>query len=186
MSNLGTNNPSNNDVVDQKALLVFIDDLIKAKNDPSITEKELPEVRKLLLNEVNLAINSHLVNLLPKKAQLELDKLLDENPSDEQLNVFFIRNVSNLEIEVAAALLNFRAAYLYSVRDQIVKAVESISPVVPNVQTSVDEKILSAPLSPAPVQPSAAPNQNFDFPLPSAPPAPLPSTGNPNDVKKWN
>lgn len=100
-------------VKNQIALLSFVDDLIKARTDQKYAEKDLPNIKTLLLKEVNDAINTHLVSLLTEKDQLELDKFLDQNPTDDQLDDFFRKKIPNLEVEIASVLLNFRAAYLY-------------------------------------------------------------------------
>jgi hypothetical protein len=198
-------------VMDQVALLGFVEDLIKARNDQTVTPAELPVIRQVLLGEVNQAINSHLVNLLSERQQIELDKLLDTNPSDEQLNNFFTKTIPNLGVEIAAALLNFRAAYLYPIRDQISTAVQSIAPAAPQAQQPVPQQVQQTPVQqPAPQQPAVQPSNSYqnaddvmpaplppqqagvsddllaDFPLPPAPPAPVPSKMDPSSLKKWN
>lgn len=108
--------PSDNQsMMDEAAILSFIDDLIRDKNDSTITPGNVSQVREMLLEEVNNAINTHLVNLLSEPGQIQLDQLLDKDPSDDELNQFFLQKIPNLEIEIAAALLNFRSAYLYPV-----------------------------------------------------------------------
>ena len=100
---------------DQQVLLNFVDELLSVKKDPTMTEETMPQVRLTLLNEVNDSINAHLLNLLPEDAQIELDELLDQNVSDEELNGFFTRKIPDLETEIARALINFREAYLADV-----------------------------------------------------------------------
>lgn len=101
-------------IKNQLALLTFIDDLIKEKKDPSINEKNIAEVRTILLNELNKAINIHLISLLTEKDQKDLEALLDTNPPDDVIDDFFVKRIPNFEEEVAVVLLNFRSAYLYS------------------------------------------------------------------------
>lgn len=100
---------------DEMVLLAFVDELIAAKKDPSITQDNLPQVRQTLFNEVNDAINSHLVGLMSEDDQIELDKLLDEEVSDDVLNTFFMQKIPHLENEITSALINFREAYLVDV-----------------------------------------------------------------------
>lgn len=145
--------PQNNEaLMDEAAILSFIGDLIQEKRDPNITEENLPQVKEMLLQEVNNAINTHLVNLLSEQDQIELDGLLDKDPSDEELNQFFLQKIPNLEIEIAAALLNFRAAYLYPVTQDTQGAASLQSPI--DIQQQPEEEDLSAfaPL-PAPLAP---------------------------------
>ncbi len=98
---------------DQVALLSFVDDLIKERKDPNVNEKNIADVRALLLKELNDAINTHLVSLLTERDQIELDVLLEKKMTNEELDDFFRKKIPNLEVEIASALLNFRAAYLY-------------------------------------------------------------------------
>lgn len=104
--------PSDQAMKDQAALMSFIEGLIKDKKDPNITQQSMPQVKAMLLTQLNEAINTHLVNMLSEKDQIELDDLLNKNPSDDELNAFFKSRIPNLEPEIASAMLNFRAAYL--------------------------------------------------------------------------
>ncbi|MDH7476341.1 MAG: hypothetical protein QHH09_02610 [Microgenomates group bacterium] len=100
---------------DQAALLSFVDDLIEARKDPNITDKNREQMRAFLLQQVNEAINTHLITLLSEDEQKELDVLLDKDVSNEELDRFFQQKIPNLTVEIATALLNFRAAYLFPV-----------------------------------------------------------------------
>ena len=117
-------------VRDQVALLSFVDNLIKEKNDQSVKPDALPQVKAALLNELNQMINTHMVAILSDVDQRELDVLLKNKVSDEELDNFFKKKIPNLTAELASVLLDFRAAYLYKP--------EALAPVAP----------------PAPVKPS--------------------------------
>lgn len=97
---------------DQVALLSFIDDLIKEKNDQSIKPEQLAQVKAALLQELNEMINTHLVTMLPEADQRQLDAMLDRNVSDEEMDDFFVKKIPNLSAEIASVLLDFRSAYL--------------------------------------------------------------------------
>ena len=97
---------------DQVALLSFIENLIKEKNDPSIKPEALPQVKTALLNELNQMINIHMVAILPDSDQRELDILLKNKVSDEELDKFFSEKIPNLTAELASVLIDFRTAYL--------------------------------------------------------------------------
>lgn len=151
-------------MMDQVALLSYIDDLIKARTDLNPTPEDLPKLKTFLLHEINNAINTHLVSKLSAEAQKELDALLDKKPTDEELNTFFTRYIPNLEAEIAVALLTFRATYLYPVtnKKQGQTPARKIMPApLPDNKTE-----LLAP-SPAPVEKSEK-----ELTVPVAPPAP--------------
>lgn len=132
-------------IMDQVALLSYVDDLIKERKDPDVKPENMADVRGLLLKEVNNAINVHLIGLISEKDQVELDELLDKNVPDDELNQFFIKKIPNLEVEIASALLNFRAAYLYPLSD-----VPDKLPVAPLEDKSKEEFVPDLP-PPAPV-----------------------------------
>ena len=105
-------------LMDDVALLSYIDDILKERTDLKLTEEEKPKVKAALLKEVNEAINMHLISILSEKDQQELNAFLDKNPTDEELTGFFKQKIPNLPTEIATALINFRAAYLFKVREQ--------------------------------------------------------------------
>lgn len=102
-------------LMDRAAMESYVDDLIRDRADPHIKPENLPQTKQILLSQVNEAINMHLVNLLSPQDKIALDDLLVKNPSNEELDKFFLEKVPNLQVEIASALLNFRAAYLYAV-----------------------------------------------------------------------
>jgi len=103
------------DLKDQAALLSFVDEMIKERNDPNITDKNRDQMRAFLLYKANEAINTHLITLLSEEDLKELDQLLERNVSNQELDEFFKKKIPNLSVEIATALLNFRAAYLFPV-----------------------------------------------------------------------
>ncbi len=100
---------------DQIAIATFVDKLIEERKDPEVIPQTLSTVRALLIKKVNEAINEHFVSMLSDEDVIELDKLLEGKVPDEQLNSFFRSKIENVSVEIATALLNFRAAYLYPV-----------------------------------------------------------------------
>ncbi|OGK17451.1 hypothetical protein A2774_00265 [Candidatus Roizmanbacteria bacterium RIFCSPHIGHO2_01_FULL_39_12c] len=145
-------------VRDQVALLGFLDNLIKEKNDPSLTPEKLPQVKAALLQELNEMINSHMVKLLSEDAQRRLDAIFDRNASDEEIDDFFINNIPILSAEIASVLLDFRAAYLYPLQTPTQQKIQerttvNIQPPPPPAPAPVDTsaKELSDALPPAPV-----------------------------------
>ncbi len=121
-------------VRDQVALLSFIDDLIKEKNDPSIKPDQLQNIKAALLTELNEMINTRMVTLLPEVSQRQLDAMLERKATDEELDKFFSEKIPNLSAEIASVLLDFRGAYL--------------TPLTPTTAAAKDESLMP---SPAPV-----------------------------------
>lgn|SRR3989344_950373 len=129
------NQPLNNQpqgVRDQVALLSFINDLIKEKNDPAIKSEALPQVKTALLNELNQMITTHTVAILSETDQRELDILLKNKTADEELDKFFLEKIPNLKAELASVLLDFRAAYLYKPEKPVETSMPIPAPVKPS------------------------------------------------------
>lgn len=162
-------------IMDQVALLSFIDEMIQARKDPAIKPENLPNVKTVLLRELNETINTHLITLLSEKDQRELDGLLDKNVSDDELNDFFSKKIPNLEAEMVSALLNFRAAYLFPVTSE-----DTTAPVVrratdqSKVQDITSDLPTPVPIAPLPLnshKKSSDKGETTGFDLP--PPAPV-------------
>ena len=139
----------NQGIKDQVALVSFIDDLIKEKNDQSIKPDTLPKIKEMLLKQLNEMINTHMINLLSDKDKIELDKLLDNNASNEELDKFFERKILNLKSEIASVLLDFRASFLGLYEKS--KDKESKEKEVNQAQTDNNEKEELENPQPAPV-----------------------------------
>ncbi|MFA6532411.1 MAG: hypothetical protein WCT22_00260 [Patescibacteria group bacterium] len=97
---------------DQVALLSFIEDLLKEKNDSTIKPEALPQVKAALLKELNDMINTHMVAILPEADQRELNILLKNKVAVEEIDKFFEEKIPNLAAELASVLIDFRTAYL--------------------------------------------------------------------------
>lgn len=109
MDDNNTNPTQDQGISDQAALLAYVEQMIKDSGDPA---QDTQENKQELLKAVNDEINRHLVDLLSEADQEELNTLLDREASDEELNNFFSSKVPNIDEEIAAVLLNFRAMYL--------------------------------------------------------------------------
>ncbi len=132
--------PSDKAMADQAALLSYVDDLVRDRKDPTVNDQNIKLVKAALLQEVNNDINLQMIKLLSDMDKVKLDELLDKNPSDDELNQFFMDKIPNLEQEIAAVLLNFRAAYLLPVMGETpVVPSESLSPPPPPPPAPVAE-----------------------------------------------
>lgn len=102
----------NTQAVNEQALESFVDELIKAKNSPEVTDETRAEVKQMLMNDVLQGINAHLVSLLSDEDVEHLNEMLDREATDEELNAYFTEKIPNTQDEIAKALVNFRDGYL--------------------------------------------------------------------------
>lgn len=163
---------------DEVALLSYVDDLLKARTDLNLKPEEIPNVRLMLLEEVNEAINTHLIQVLTDAERTELDGLLKNNATDAELDAFFAKQIPNVSAEITTALLNFRAVYLLPITKSQPTPTEKLADIATNpaVPTPVvktgneDEVIMPAPQFDEVQAPSVAP---VAPPAPSVAPAPV-------------
>ncbi len=103
-----------NDDNNQSALYSFIDDLLTEVNTNEVSPEDLPQLKALLMLELQEVINVHLVSKLSENDQQELEKMLDRDAPAKELDQFFTQKIPNLEGEIMIALLSFRSAFLSS------------------------------------------------------------------------
>ena len=170
-----------NKIMDQVALVSFVDDLIRDRKDPNVTDANMADIRATLLKKVNEEINIHMINCLTDKERIELDALLDKNPGDKELHEYFISKIPNLSVEIASVMLRFRAAYLLPLAQEQNQPENELSAIssgsFDSVQQAPSTETLNAkqnqinPLDdmrPAPVRP-----QEQSKPPENLPPAPV-------------
>lgn len=138
--------PGDKAVMDQVALMSFVERIIAERNDPAVTPEKLPAVKAKVLEEMNEALNRHLIDRLSEEDKQALAALLDSNPSDEGLNKFFIEKIPSIDVEIASALLTFRNAYIAP----ILQEGDSGSAQEQAVSTDASDEL--PPLTPAPVE----------------------------------
>lgn len=144
------NTISEQSLKDQVALVSFVEDLIKERKDPNITDANVNQVKAMLLREVNDSINAHLINLLSGDDQKALDSLLDTSPADDAINAFLTQKIPNLEIEIAAALLSFKEAYLLPVVKSLSIPENHLPEIKPDISPSMPPPLMPAPIDKKP------------------------------------
>lgn len=112
--------PSEQNVVyDQMAIEGFAEDLIKERFTETLSEAEHENIKKTLVSELHDHINKTLIDSISEQDQVELENILDMEAPDQVLDVFFEQKIPDMAAKVAAALLEYRAIYLYPVTGQI-------------------------------------------------------------------
>ena len=106
-------NQQNQEMKDKAALYDFVAELLHSRPDMKLTPEEEPLVMEQLVKELDYTINAHLMDLLTDEAVEEFNKLLDTDPSTEQINEFLSKHIPNLSGEVASAMIEFRTVFMY-------------------------------------------------------------------------
>lgn len=135
---------------DQAALVAFVEQVVKEKNDPAITPEVMPQVVEALFDELNDQINTHMINILSDEKRKQLEAILDSDAPDSEIDTFFEKNIPNLEAEVTAVLLNFRAGYLAAIKPgPVLPREEEKTEPAAVIETSSDDNLMPAPPAPS-------------------------------------
>jgi hypothetical protein len=91
----------------------FLDELIEAKQyPPTIPQGFKDQIKSDLRPLLTKAINLNLVVSLPNPDQQAINKLIDGDATDEEIQKFLDERIKNQEYIIAKTLIRFRSKYL--------------------------------------------------------------------------
>ena len=93
-------------------LLQFVEDLYNAKGYKHLSPERHDEIVNELFQKVNDFLLEKSIAALSDKDTLALDKLLDQNASDEKIQEFFSEKIPNAPSFIGSVLYEFRKIYL--------------------------------------------------------------------------
>ena len=100
------------DQVKTPTLSDYADTLIKEKNFTTLTPGAYEQIKQDVLTRLNDFIIAKVIAKFSDAQIEEFNKLLDTNPSDEQLQSFISSNLDNPTVVIGDLLLSFRKIYL--------------------------------------------------------------------------
>lgn len=84
--------------------------------DEAHGDKLNPDLRENMINDLNGRLQNHilasLMQAFPDDKADELEKFMDTNPAQPEIEEFFKNNIPNLNEVTAGAMLEFRTIYL--------------------------------------------------------------------------
>ena len=166
---------ADNVLADEQAMEQYVDELIKEKNSPYVTEANIQEVKDELMDSLSESLNQKMIDELSDEQVQQLNDLLDKNVSDEELSQFFTQCIPNLSQLVSQVLLDFRAGYLNIAVEQpkeeeITTAIrEQLSSIVNEQVSQSDTSVQSQPPMDDFISAPPAPVSNMPPVLPPAP-----------------
>lgn len=95
----------------EKLLSDFVNELVKDKNLPQLEPEVLEEIKKDLLDRLEIHINAGLLALLPESAMDKFDVLLSQG-NEQATQTYLHQHIPNLETKLAELLVDFKQAYL--------------------------------------------------------------------------
>ncbi len=134
--------------LDEKALSQYVDELIKEKNSPYVTDANRAEVKEQLMQDVADAINQKLIDKLTDDQVEELNVLLDKDATDEELSGFFHSLIPNIPELITQVFVDFRSGYL----SVMYKEEDNAQDLTPAPLDSMDSNFMPPPPPPAPVK----------------------------------
>ena len=99
---------------DERMLMAYVDSMIAQRGAAEgMSEEEHGALRRVLFGELNDAIEQEMLMALPDEKLAELEKILDENESDEVLEDFFAGTDDiDMTPAIEGAMEKFREGYL--------------------------------------------------------------------------
>lgn len=95
-------------IQDEIAMEKFVDDLVTAREDLWVKPENRERFKKALMEQLTDEINNHFINLLTKDDQHLLNKLLDKEITNQELNLFFDQRVDNHVAHLTMIFQRFR------------------------------------------------------------------------------
>lgn len=95
----------------EKLLSDFVDQLIVDKGLPQLEPEVLEEIKKDLLDRLEIHVNAGLLALLPETAMDKFDALLDQE-NKEATQTYLHQHIPNLDVKLAELLVDFKQAYI--------------------------------------------------------------------------
>lgn len=143
-----------NKLNDEKVLAMFVDRLIADKGGDTLDAKQKETLQKELLEELDERIQQAMIRALPDAKLMELEKLLDEDAPDEEIEGFFKGADADFDPAIRKAMDEFRTDYF---KDKIKVSVKtSILETAPATVTEAPKAEVSQAVSETPVTPTPA------------------------------
>lgn len=96
---------------DEKVLRMFVDRLIADKGGDTLDAKQKEILQKELFEELDERIQQAMIRTLTDAKLVELEKLLDEDAPDEEIESFFKRADADFDPAIRKAMDEFRTDY---------------------------------------------------------------------------
>ena len=154
-----------NKLNDEKVLQMFVDRLIADKGGDTLDAKQKETLQGELMAELDERMQQAMIRALPDAKLMELEKMLDADASDEEIESFFMSAGVDFDPEIRKVFEAFRTDYF---KDKI--------------QVSVKTSVL-APAASASAGATAAPGATFAAPsvataqAPAVAPVAMPTPG---------
>jgi hypothetical protein len=93
-------------IKDQVALLHFVDNCMMSNHHDKPNDRA--RLRRSYLEQLYQEIYTHIVSALAEKDRQALNKLLDQLPSNQEMDRFLMQRIPDMETKIAGAMLKFR------------------------------------------------------------------------------
>lgn len=169
-----------NKLNDEKVLAMFVDRLIADKGGDTLDAKQKETLQKELLEELDERIQQAMIRALPDAKLMELEKLLDEDAPDEEIESFFKGADADFDPAIRKAMDEFRTDYFkdkikVSVKTSILETASMAVTEAPKAEVS--QAAPAAPVTPAPAATAAPAGSVAPVTAPVSPAAGQPVQG---------
>jgi len=94
------------------ALVQFVDRLVEERGFKGLDEAVIEQIKKDVMTRVEDRINATILQKLPSNKLDDFETLLDSKAGEKKIQDFCVKNIPDLNQEIAGALLRFRDVYL--------------------------------------------------------------------------
>lgn len=169
-----------NKLNDEKVLAMFVDRLIADKGGDTLDAKQKETLQRELLEELDERIQQAMIRALPDAKLMELEKLLDEDALDEEIEGFFKGADADFDPAIRKAMDEFRTDYFkdkikVSVKTSILEAVPVAATEAPKAEVS--QAASAVPVAPVPAATAVPAGSAAQVTAPAAPAAGQPVQG---------
>jgi len=169
-----------NKLNDEKVLAMFVDRLIADKGGDTLDAKQKETLQRELLEELDERIQQAMIRALPDAKLMELEKLLDEDAPDEEIEGFFKGADADFDPAIRKAMDEFRTDYFkdkikVSVKTSILEMAPATVTEAPKVEVS--QAAPAVPVTPVPAATAAPAGSATPVTAPVAPAAGQPVQG---------
>ena len=91
---------------------LYLNRLVETAHGTTLPQKLKDEMKSDLYGRLENFLLTSLIQALPNEASVEFEKMMDNQPNVETIQVFFKEKISDIEDVSARALLEFRDVYL--------------------------------------------------------------------------
>ena len=104
--------PENIGLSDERIMQIYVNKMVTDKSGQDLDEEDVDKITRVLISQLNERLEHAVISALPDEALAELNDLLDENGTTEEIDRVFDESGMDFDAVVKQTLEDFRQDYL--------------------------------------------------------------------------